>query len=431
MKKISMSILLVLAATTAFAQMPTANVADSGSITLSATTSSAQAITNARAVIAKNPKGADGYTALGLALCHRGEETSDASSYTEAEQALSKAQELAPDNFDAAKAQVCVALGRHEFARARDAATVLNKRVPDDVMVYGYLVDANVALGNYGEAEKAAQWMLNLRPGNTPALIRAAGLREVFGDQEGAIELLRMVLDATAPGDAERRSRTLTQIAHLNLEIGNLDAAEAELTQALRLLPNDRSALNDMAQLYLQRGRAEESVRLLRLSCKAAPDLETQYMLAEAMEAAGMRDESRNTLSEFERQALAQSSHAANANRELIFYYADHGNKSAPALQIAEQEFARRHDVYTLDAYAWALHKNARDAEAKKQMEIALKVGVREASIFYHAGEIELQLGNLVQAEHYLHVGAEMNSAHSQQARTALATLQSGRDVAR
>ena len=31
-------------------------------------------------------------------------------------------------------------------------------------MVYGLLTDAHVELGNYAEAEKACQWMLDLRP---------------------------------------------------------------------------------------------------------------------------------------------------------------------------------------------------------------------------------------------------------------------------
>jgi tetratricopeptide (TPR) repeat protein len=435
MKKIDILFLLALAATTMLAQTPTANVANTpgrnGTDTVFVALSSSQAIANARAMVAQNPKSADGYVALGLALCHRGEEALEASLYGQAEDALNKALELAPNNFDAEKGRVCVMLGRHEFARALDAARVLNKRVPDDVMVYGLLADANEALGNYDQAETAAQWMLNLRPGNTPALVRAAGLREVFGDQEGAIDLLRIVLDATTPGDVERRAKVLTQIAHLNLEGGHLDAAETQLQQALASVPDDRGALNNMAELRLLQGRPEESVRLLRQSCKAAPGLETQYLLAEAMDSAGMRDEATKTFAEFETKAQAASSVAVNVNRELIFYYADHANKPAQALQIAEEQFKNRHDVYTLDAYAWALYKNGRFTDAKKQLDIALKVGVHDASIFYHAGEIELQLGNLVQAAHHFRAATEMHSFQSSQARAALAALPPGTDVER
>jgi tetratricopeptide (TPR) repeat protein len=157
-------------------------------------------------MVSKDPKDASAYTALGFALCRRGQEASDATFYSEADEALNTALQISPDNFEARKAQVCVELGRHEFARAREQAMILNKRIPDDVMVYGLPVDANAALGNYPDAENAAQWMLNLRPGNTPAFLHAADLREIFGEQQGAIQLLRIVLNATASTDVDGRA---------------------------------------------------------------------------------------------------------------------------------------------------------------------------------------------------------------------------------
>ena len=63
-------------------------------------------------------------------------------------------------------------LGRHEFTAALEAAKKLSQKMPDDVMLHGFLTDANVELGNYKEAEVAAQWMLDLKPGNTPGLTR-------------------------------------------------------------------------------------------------------------------------------------------------------------------------------------------------------------------------------------------------------------------
>jgi len=322
-------------------------------------------------------------------------------------------------------------LGRHEFARARELAMTLNKRIPDDVMVYGLLVDANAALGNYPEAENAAQWMLNLRPGNTPAFLHAADLREIFGEQQGAIQLLTIVMDATASTDVDGRARVLTQMARVNLEIGNLTTAESMLEKALSLLPNDPHVLLVMAQVRWLQGHPANSVQLLRQSYRSIPQTATLYSLAETMEAAGMKNDAKNAFAEFEQQAQGESSFPNNANRELIFYYTDHANNSAKALQIGEQEVVRRRDVYTLDAYAWALYKNGRYAEAGKQMDALLKVGVRTASIFYHAGEIELRLGNLAQAEHYFRAAAEMNSTRSQDARIALARLQSRPQIAR
>jgi tetratricopeptide (TPR) repeat protein len=380
------------------------------------TSSSMRAISSAREMIAKNPKDASAYTALAFALCHRGQETSNARLYSDAEEALNTSLQISPNNFEAEKAQVCVELGRHEFARARELAKVLNKRIPDDVMVYGLLVDANAALGNYPEAENAAQWMLNLRPGNTPAFLRAADLREVFGEQQGALQLLKIVLDATPPTDIDGRVHVLTQMAHVNQQMGNLPAAESMAEQALSLQPNDSRALLVMAQVRRLQGQPEDAVKLLRQSYKSVPRTETLYALAEAMEASAMREEAKRTFAEFEHQALAESSQPDNANRDLIFYYADYANNPAKALQIAEQEFAQRHDVYTLDAYAWALYKNGRNAEAKKQMDSLLKVGVRDAPIFYHAGEIELRLGNTAEAEHNFRAAVEIKPTLSQDA---------------
>ena len=60
---------------------------------------------------------------------------------------------------------------------------------------------------------------------------------------------------------------------------------------------------------------------------------------------------------------------ADNSNHELVFYYADHAKQPEKALKVAQQEYAWRRDVYTLDAYAWALHVNGQDSEARKQIE--------------------------------------------------------------
>src|SRR4029077_8009337 len=95
-----------------------------------------------------------------------------------------------PADFKTQKIHVWLLLGRHEFPAALEAAKILNKKVPDDILVYGFLVDANAELGNYDAAESAAQWMLNLRPGNLPGMTRAAYLRELFGDVDGAYQLM-------------------------------------------------------------------------------------------------------------------------------------------------------------------------------------------------------------------------------------------------
>jgi tetratricopeptide (TPR) repeat protein len=373
--------------------------------------------------IEKKPTQCAGYNQLAMALARRARETSDVKFYAQAEDALKKSLQLTPGNLDGEKVHVWLLLGKHEFAAALDAAKVLNKRVPDDVLVYGFLTDANVELGNYNDAEKAAQWMLDLRPGNLPGLTRAAFLRELFGDIDGAFEFMDMAYQSTPPTELEDRAWILSQMGHLRLISGKPDQADKILKQALYLFPGYHYALGNLAKVRLQQKHYDEAVNLLQQRYQAAPHAENLYDLAEALEQAGRTVEAKKAFAEFEGRSLLESLRRDNSNRELIFYYADHAHQPAKALEVALQEYDRRHDVYTLDAYAWALHLNGQDSAARKWIETALAVGIRDARIFYHAGEIALKLGDHATAERYLQDSAELNAPGSERARAALAML--------
>ena len=379
----------------------------------------------ANQLIEKDPKNFEAYNALALALSRRARETSDVKFYSMAEEALQKSFAISANNFDGAKIHVGLLLGKHEFAAAREEAVQLNKKTPDDVMVYGFLTDANLELGDYPQAEKAAQWMLNLRPGNLPGLTRAAHLRELYGDIDGSLELLNAAFQSTPPSESEDGAWILTQMAHLQLMAGKPHDAEKLLNQALLQFQGYPYAVANMAKVRITQKRYEDAVALLRQRYNAAQHPENEYDLAEALELAGHKEEAAKAFAEFETKSLAESVRADNSNRQLIFYYADHAHLPAKALEIAELERSRHHDVYTLDARAWALHVNGRDAEAKKDIETALAVGISDAGLFRHAGEIELQAGDKEKATEYLQKAASLNSPASEEARIALARMAS------
>jgi tetratricopeptide (TPR) repeat protein len=412
MKKLLALLLIVAASAIAQTADPTLSPAE-------------RSIAEARKLIEKKPSQYSGYNQLAVALSRRARETSDVNFYAQAEDALKKSLDLAPQNFEAEKIHIWLLLGRHEFAAAKEAATSLNKKVPDDVLIYGFLADANAELGNYKAAEDAAQWMLNLRPGNLPALTRAAYLRELFGDVDGAYELMYMALQATPPTETEDVAWILTQMGHLRLIAGKAEDAEALLNQALARFPDYHYALGNLAKVKIGQKRFNDAVSLLQQRYKAAPHAENLYELAEALELAGRTAEAQKSFAEFETKSLAESVRADNSNRELIFYYADHAHQPAKALDIARQEYARRHDVYTLDSYAWALHVNGDDIEARKQIETALAVGIRDAKIFRHAGEIALKLGDKPGAERYLNELAALKASGSEQAQVLRASVSS------
>src|SRR5215813_2168645 len=120
-----------------------------------------RSIASANKVILARPTQSSGYNQLAIALARRARETSDSRFYSAAEDALKKSFEQSPGNVEGEKIHVWLLLGRHEFPAALESAKLLNQKAPDDVLTYGFLVDANAELGKYTDAEKAAQHMLD------------------------------------------------------------------------------------------------------------------------------------------------------------------------------------------------------------------------------------------------------------------------------
>jgi tetratricopeptide (TPR) repeat protein len=356
-------------------------------------------IQKTQAEIAKHTDHAPYYNALAMAYARRARETSDVQYYAKAEETLKRSFALAPDNYEGLKTQAWLQLGRHEFAKALETATKLNKKTPDDVMVYGYLVDANVELGNYGAAVAAAQWMLDLRAGNIPGLTRAGYLRELHGNLPGAIELMQMAYGSTPSAETEDRAWLLTQMAHLNFVIGDLSKAEMYAKGALGVFPDYHYALATLAQVRVAQKRYADAVILLRKRYAAAPHAENLYALAEALELAGETEESGKAFAEFERQSLAETNLGDNSNHELIAYYVDHAREPRKALEVAKREVERRKDVFTIDCYAWALAASGEYEAANAQIQKAIHVGVKDPKLLAHAAFIAQHLNRAEKGE--------------------------------
>jgi tetratricopeptide (TPR) repeat protein len=358
-----------------------------------AATPAQTAIESAKSEIAKHSDYAPNYSALAKAYVKRADETADPQYYAQAEEAVERAFQLSPDLYDGKRAEVLIHLGRHEYARALELATALNKKTPDDVAVYGYLVDTDVALGNYKDAVTAAQWMLDLRPGNIPGLSHAAMLSELHGNLAGALELLQMAYGSMPTAATGDRASMLTRMAHVHLLLGDLARAEESAKQALAVFPDYYAALAELAHIRLAQKQYDEAVTLWNKLCTAVPRGKYLYARAEALELAGWSDEGAKAFVEFERKAMAETDVADNSNHELATYYVDHAHQPGKALEVARREAERRKDVFTLDCYAWALAANGQYDAASTQMKQALRIPVKDPKILAHSEFIADHLG--------------------------------------
>ncbi|HEY1470113.1 MAG TPA: tetratricopeptide repeat protein [Candidatus Acidoferrum sp.] len=390
-----------------------------------AATPAQQKISWAEAAIKAHPDKSQPYNDLAVGYVQRVRETADPGYYVQAEAALQKSFQIAPDNLEGHKAQIMVLLGRSESAQALRFAKALNKRTPDDILLYGFVADAAIAIGDYREAEHAAQWMLDMRPGNVPGLLRGAALRRLYGDAPGAADFFSQAYQQMAPTQTEDLAWTLTQMADLQLSIGNIDGSEQLLRSALQQFPGYYASLEELAKVQTARQRYPEAVELLRRRNQNFPTAASRYALAQALERARQNTEADLAYGDFVGSARALVDAGNNANQELIFYYLGRGQNPVEALRIARLEIARRHDVNIVDAYAWALCANAQYDEAQKQIAAALVVGVREATFFYHAGVIAAKLHDEALAARYFKQSVELNptSETAASAREALQQL--------
>jgi tetratricopeptide (TPR) repeat protein len=254
-------------------------------------------------------------------------------------------------------------------------------------------------------------------------------LRELFGDIDGAIELMQLAYQRTPQTEVEDRAWIATQLGHLEFARGRRDDALKLIQHALEIFPGYHYALSQLAKLRASEKRFAEAVELHRRHVRSAPHPENYYALGVALIKSGRTREGRAVLAEFEVKARAEMKSWDNANRELVMYYVDQAKQPAKALEVAQLEADRRKDVFTLEALAWAQSTAGQQRAARAVIERALAVGIKDADMLYRAGMIAQRQGDRSAALDYFSRSLEANprSAVAELARrqqTEIATRQ-------
>jgi tetratricopeptide (TPR) repeat protein len=370
-----------------------------------------QRIDAAKRQIEANPKKVQEYNELATAYLRRARETANPQYLQDADDAIAKGLGIDAADSQLQKTQVALMLSRHEYAQAKEKAAQLNKRNLDDVMVYGFLAEADIALGEYRDAETNTQWMMNMLPNNVPALMLGAKLRVLYGDPDGAIAFLNLAYTETSPTEVEELAWIANQMASIQIDSGRVDAAAATLDGAEKTFPRYPYTLENLARVKMAQRRAKDAVALLIEARKIDSNPHVLYLLAEAQTAAGLSTEARGTYTEFEKSANKRIGGYDDSVNDLVLMYAGSAAGAAKALAIAQQQIALRHDVFTLDSYSWALYANGRfqDADAAEQKAIA--VGTQSTQIFDHAGHIARKLNRKDDAAKHFELAVRSNPA--------------------
>lgn len=117
--------------------------------------------------------------------------------------------------YDDAKNVAAKAIRQGKPIEAQRIAEPLSKSAPDDIDLWYTLAQAYRLQGKLDLAEKATQWMLDLRPEFLGGLWEAGLLREQRKDLAGAVDLLNTVYRQIPAFKSEDRARILTDIARI------------------------------------------------------------------------------------------------------------------------------------------------------------------------------------------------------------------------
>jgi tetratricopeptide (TPR) repeat protein len=379
----------------------------------------------ARSIIERQPSEAAGYNLLAAAYMQKAREAEDFDINFKAEEALERSLKLAPDNYDGLKLRAKVLLTLHRFEQALEVARRAQSINPRDHDNYGAMTDALVELGDYPAAVEAAQRMVDLRP-DTASYSRVSYLRWLHGDTAGSIEMMRLAAEAAGPNDPEKKAWCYVQLGDALLNSGRRAEAEREFDRALYLFPDYGAALAAKARARVAAGDLEGAMQIYLREHEAGADADTALALGDLYMRLGRSEEAAKFYSVFE--ALEPKNAAAeNDMHHLVVYWTDHDKNLDEALRLARQERARRSDIYTCDALAWALYRKGLHEEAKAAMDEALRLGTRDPRLHYHAGMIARALGDRPAAAKHLRLALEINPAFdtllADDARRALASV--------
>jgi tetratricopeptide (TPR) repeat protein len=362
---------------------------------------------------------------LGLAYVQQARITADPRYYPKAQGALARSLAIrSGGNFDAAVGEGALALARHDFTGGLRWGERARRINPYDANVYGVIGDAQIELGRYRQAFRTFQHMVDLHP-EVSSYARASYALELQGDVPAAIKAMRMAL--LAAGTPEDRAFAAYQLGELFFSTGRVASAARFYREAAALAPEYAPPHAALAKVAWARGDTRRAIRRYTAVVRRFPLPEYVIALGDLQQLAGLTTAAARSYSLVRVEERLFRAAGVNVDLELALFDADHG-RPREALVAARAEWHRRHSILVADALGWALHRVGRDPEALRYARFAQKLGYRSAQISFHAGMIELGLGDRVAArgdlERALSINPHFSILQSPVASRALSRLE-------
>ncbi|MBI5813098.1 MAG: tetratricopeptide repeat protein [Meiothermus silvanus] len=320
-----------------------------------------------------------------------------------------------------------IASARHDFAGALQIADqVLKQR--NDEGAHSLKSTVFLAQGKLEQArqeiEPLIQNLPSLRNLSQRALIYLAQSKEAL-----ALEDFRRALSLEEPGDPYGSAWVRTLLGRYYAQHGQQALAAGLFAEALRISPQFPLALQMLGELETRTGdyRAAEghfNQILFRFRDSATLYDHAAFRgLARIYKLKGDGAQAERFWVDSEKTLRRDvNSGAFGHQRELAQLLLERGHAVdfPEALKLAQSELKNRRDAETLSVLAWALLENGRARQAEKTIGEALGYGVKDAVLYYRAGQIQAALGKTEAAQAFYKQAMVIDPKLDKRARTML-----------
>ncbi|HJU54894.1 MAG TPA: tetratricopeptide repeat protein [Pyrinomonadaceae bacterium] len=300
----------------------------------------------------------------------------------------------------------------HDFEAARDHARELIEYQPRKSSGYQLLGDALLELGDYDGATAAFERMRQFGGSTVTTETRLARLAMLYGETEEAARRYRLALNLAldmTPVSRETVAWCRWQLGETAFATGDYKTAEQHYRDALVTFPDYHRARFSLGRVRAAQGDRAGAIEETERAVRRLPDPVYVAALGDLYRLAGREREAAAQYELVERIARLSELNGTLYNRQLALFHADHELKTEDAYASAKKEYAARRDIYGADALAWTALKAGKIDEAQAVIKDVLRLGTRDARIFYHAGMIARAAGDNVAARDYLQRALKLN----------------------
>jgi len=263
-----------------------------------------------------------------------------------------------------------ILLSLHQF----DKALVISKKTIEindyNAQAYGVLADAYVEMGDYENAIKATERMMDVRP-DLRSYSRVSYLREIHGDPKGAIEIMQLAVQSGYPGQEETAWAQLA-LGDLYRLYGKSENALATYEDILTHRENYPFATAAIAQLKSDEGKYTEAIQLLEEAIAVIPEIGFYIQLAEIYKVQGESEKFEQIMTDIDEMFEDDRKSGHNMDLDYAKTLLSLTDRADEAKKYLDNEYQMRpRNIEVNIAMAKYYQKTGDPQKAKQHLEVA------------------------------------------------------------